>query len=108
MYLTGARVHQYLIDLGLKPVRADPDRQQQMLEGDARVSRCNLMHALLVAANILPRIAFNLGRHDGFGLLKPIAQFELVALCFVSRQISRLIRLQFHDVPRFKRGESLG
>src|SRR4030095_4097039 len=66
------------------------------------------MHALLVSSNIPSGIAFYHRCHDGFGLVKSIAQFELVTLGLVSREVRRLVRRQCRKVPWLEACEPLG
>ena len=66
MNLTGAGVDQKLIGLVLEAVRADPDGQQDVFEGNVRVVGGFVMDALFIAADVPTNCFLDLWLHFDF------------------------------------------
>ena len=62
--LAGAAIHENLEQLLLVAIMRHPDRQQQVLEGDAEILRLLVRDALVVAADVAVNEPDDFGLHD--------------------------------------------
>src|SRR5947208_3406698 len=84
-YFTGARVDHHLKHAALKPVSANPDGQQNVLERDVHVPRLYAVDPLLIATDRARDTDLDVALHDLLGFIETLVELHLVALRFEAR-----------------------
>jgi hypothetical protein len=106
--LAGSAVHQNVKQLVLVAVMGDPDRQEQVLEGDRQVLRLLGGNPLVVAADVAVDEPDNLGFHEVLGFTETFLKADAVAFRLEAREKVHVERLEFFEVPRREIGDEVG
>lgn len=111
--LAAAPIHQEAVDGLFEAVGADPDREQDVLEGDVVVAGVDAVDALLVAADIAADRAVNAAVHDDLGAIEAGIEVDVIALRLEAADELFAVGRQVLEVPGLEgigvaSGEGLG